>query len=118
MLKIIKTEDGSSSLYHEELNETYHSTRGALAESQHIYINAGLKYLLSKGEKKIHLFEMGFGTGLNAILTYKEWLQHPGVDIAYTAIEKFPLDQATVSQLVFEGINDTPEIYEAFTLMH
>ena len=118
MLKIIKTEDGSSSVYHEELNETYHSTRGALAESQHIYINAGLKYLLENGEKHIRIFEMGFGTGLNAILTYKEWLKYPEVIINYTAIEKYPLDELTVSQLVFEGISDNREIYEAFTLMH
>ena len=64
--KIVKTADGSSTLFIEEMNETYHSTNGALQESIHIFINEGLKKVDSN---QIKVLEIGFGTGLNAITT-------------------------------------------------
>ena len=68
--EILKTTDGSNTIYIPELDETYHSHHGALAESKHIFIETGLKHI---DKKIINVFEVGFGTGLNAMLTC--WLQ-------------------------------------------
>lgn len=65
--EVISTEDGSTSLKLRDADEQYHSLHGALNESLHIYINSGLHYLAKNRE--IRIFEAGFGTGLNAILT-------------------------------------------------
>ena len=86
-LKVIKTEDGSSSIYNALLDETYHSTHGALQESNHVFINHGLHLL--KSENKA-ILEVGFGTGLNAALTYLQSLKSD-ITINYTALEPYPL---------------------------
>ena len=67
--EIIITEDGSTTLYIPELNEHYHSIHGAIQESTHIFIKAGIEYY---GQKDIRILEAGFGTGLNAFLTLLE----------------------------------------------
>ncbi|RUA10275.1 MAG: SAM-dependent methyltransferase, partial [Flavobacteriia bacterium] len=67
--KIFITDDGSSSIKIPELNENYHSTHGAIQESTHIYINNGLKFI---NKKIINIFEIGYGTGLNALLSFLE----------------------------------------------
>ena len=64
--EIITTEDGSTTLHVPELNEHYHSVHGAIQESRHIFIQAGIEYY---GQNSIHILEAGFGTGLNAFLT-------------------------------------------------
>lgn len=67
MQRIIeKTEDGSATLFVPELNEHYHSVKGARTESQHIFIDMGLK---ASATARPHILEIGFGTGLNALLT-------------------------------------------------
>jgi tRNA U34 5-methylaminomethyl-2-thiouridine-forming methyltransferase MnmC len=68
-IQIKRTADGSNTLYLPELNETYHSLHGALSESQHVYIANGLHVLLNKGFKDLYIFELGFGTAMNALLT-------------------------------------------------
>lgn len=118
MLEIITTADGSSSLYHPDLNETYHSRNGALAESMHVYIDAGFSYLLQRGEKAVNIFEMGFGTGLNAALTFKQWMQNNDVVVNYTTIEKYPVPIEMALQLQYGGITDEQEISKAFVEMH
>ena len=67
----ITTEDGTSTLYIEELKELYHSRNGALTETEFVYINKGLKYW-SKASSvtKCRVLEIGYGTGLVAFLTY------------------------------------------------
>ena len=65
-LEIITTEDGSSSIINKNLNECYHSTSGAINESKHIFIENGL---LACKKKILNTLEVGFGTGLNALLT-------------------------------------------------
>lgn len=117
-IKVITTSDGSSSLYLPQMDETYHSTHGALAESQHVYINTGLKYLIARGEKEINLFELGLGTGLNAILTYLYSNNHSDIKINYTTIEKYPIAAAIVSQLNFEGITDNENVADIFKQLH
>ncbi|MBN1119176.1 MAG: tRNA (5-methylaminomethyl-2-thiouridine)(34)-methyltransferase MnmD [Bacteroidales bacterium] len=93
-IELIKTEDGSSSLAIPEWNEQYHSTHGAVQESMHVFIEAGLKQMKPKTEIKI--FEMGLGTGLNCILTY---LQTKKLKIFYNSIERYPLSEELFSKL-------------------
>jgi tRNA U34 5-methylaminomethyl-2-thiouridine-forming methyltransferase MnmC len=87
-VKPIQTEDGSHSLFVPELNEHYHSTKGAIQESRHVFIEAGLKYL---NQNKIRILEIGFGTGLNAFLTLI-YSQENKFEVNYTGLEKYPLD--------------------------
>ena len=68
-LKIINTSDGSHSIYNDVIHETYHSVHGSINESNHVYINSGLKYFLGQEKKKkVSVLEIGFGTGLNFLL--------------------------------------------------
>ncbi|MCA1757740.1 MAG: tRNA (5-methylaminomethyl-2-thiouridine)(34)-methyltransferase MnmD, partial [Bacteroidales bacterium] len=73
----------------------YHSTNGAIGESRHIFINGGL---LTLQPKEIDIMEVGFGTGLNALLTAIE-SEERGLKIRYTAIEKYPLPASVTNRL-------------------
>jgi tRNA U34 5-methylaminomethyl-2-thiouridine-forming methyltransferase MnmC len=99
VLKIITTSDGSHSLLNEDLNETYHSVHGAIQESVHVFIKSGLAYVFEKKPSlPISIFEVGFGTGLNALLTF-QYVQHNGKVVNYTAIEQSPLENEIWSRL-------------------
>ncbi|MDQ3392938.1 MAG: tRNA (5-methylaminomethyl-2-thiouridine)(34)-methyltransferase MnmD [Bacteroidota bacterium] len=106
-IKLIETEDGSHSIYLPELKETYHSFHGAIAESVYIYITQGFKRLLDKGKvaqvKKINILEVGFGTGLNILLTIEEaYNKHLSVEI--TTLEPYPLPSAIIQKLNYPKI--------------
>lgn len=92
---IEKTEDGSATLFVPELNEHYHSTKGAHTESQHIFIDMGLKASAAISPR---ILEIGFGTGLNAWLTLKE-AEKSDRNVHYTGLELYPLEWQTVEQL-------------------
>ena len=96
MFKLILTEDGSTSIENTLLNETYHSVHGAIQESSHVFIQCGLQPLI-KENITLRIFEMGFGTGLNAFLTLKEIPS--SVKIEYVSIEKYPLDEEQMKAL-------------------
>lgn len=81
------TEDGSHTLFVASIDESYHSTHGAVQESRHIFIEAGLKKC---NKSEIKVLEIGFGTGLNAFLTMLE-AEKNGKIIDYTSLEKFPV---------------------------
>lgn len=89
--KIITTADGSHTIVLPELDVMYHSRHGAIQESMHVFIEAGLRHLINQAAvQPVNLFEMGFGTGLNAFLTAIEaGKQHK--EIHYTAVEPHPL---------------------------
>jgi len=89
------TEDGSHTLFIPSLDETYHSSHGAIQESMHVFIAAGLKYIKNK---EIKVLEVGFGTGLNAFLTLLE-ANKSETSINYTSLEAFPLEMSLVKQL-------------------
>lgn len=90
-IKIIITGDGSHSLLNEALDETYHSRHGAVQESLHVFIEQGFNYLLSKKKpESISILEVGFGTGLNALLTLSEALKNE-LPVVYTSLETYPL---------------------------
>ena len=99
-VKIITTEDGSHSLYHEELQETYHSSHGAFRESIHVFMLYGLDSWLARNPNKfpIRVFEVGFGTGLNAWLALI-WAVQNQVPVLYHSIEPFPLKATIYNQL-------------------
>ena len=102
-----KTADGSFTLYLPELNETYHSIHGAKQESYHVFVKEGLLYLLAQGQREsyeLNVFEVGFGTGLNALL-FAEEASNLNQAIQYTGIEKFPLKEELLSQLQASTIN-------------
>ncbi len=104
MLKIITTADGSHSLFNEELNETYHSVHGAIQESVHVFIKSGLQYVLERSSPlPISIFEVGFGTGLNALLTLQYLQGHPKA-VNYTAIEHSPLGEEIWSRLNYASL--------------
>lgn len=110
--EIIITEDESHTLYNSAICEHYHSVHGAIQESSHIYIDAGLKSIT---KKEIHILEIGFGTGLNALLTMIE-AEKSGLKIHYTAIEKFPLQDHIINKLNYCELLKTDK--QKFLMMH
>lgn len=98
MLKIISTSDGSSTIYVPELDEHYHSTYGAIKESLHVFINEGYR---SVSTNPLAIFEMGFGTGLNALLTLYESIRD-GRQVDYVSVEKYPLGRDIYNKLNYE----------------
>jgi len=105
------TGDGSHTLYVQALDEHYHSRFGALTESKHIFIDAGLASLNSK---KISILEVGFGTGLNALLTAMHAM-HNQMTILYVTLEKYPVDHSLLSRLNYSTMTGTGggELFEA-----
>lgn len=96
------TEDGSPTLYNAEIGEHYHSRHGAVQESQHIFIEAGLKYRLAllPQTSPLRILEVGFGTGLNALMTLM-LAQREGLEIRYTSLEAYPISTGLASELHF-----------------
>ncbi|WP_316736455.1 tRNA (5-methylaminomethyl-2-thiouridine)(34)-methyltransferase MnmD [Pedobacter aquatilis] len=93
---ITQTADGSNTLYNETIGEHYHSKHGALQESKHVFIEAGLKFA-SAGKSEISIFEVGFGTGLNFILSFEYCLKN-NIKLNYTSLEAFPLTLEVINQ--------------------
>jgi tRNA U34 5-methylaminomethyl-2-thiouridine-forming methyltransferase MnmC len=94
--ELVKTSDGSFTLFIPEVEETYHSTHGAVQESMHVFIENGLK---SHDKEVIRVLEVGLGTGLNAALT----LQHATQKISYCALEPYPLSKEILEELSTSG---------------
>jgi tRNA U34 5-methylaminomethyl-2-thiouridine-forming methyltransferase MnmC len=99
-LTLVITKDGSHTLFVPALNDHYHSTYGAIQESKHVFINEGLKCC---PKKNITVFEIGFGTGLNALLTAMESISQ-NIKITYHTIENNPLGIKTICQLNYPDI--------------
>ena len=94
-LELVNTYDGSNSLKNLIINDSYHSKYGAINESKHIFINNGLKRI---SKKKIRVLEIGFGTGLNALLT-QLYCDKKKQNIIYHTIDNLPLKKDTYSSL-------------------
>lgn len=92
---MVITADGSPTLYIPELKEHYHSVNGAVAESMHVFIRNGLDFM-KPSRKCLSILEVGMGTGLNVCLTFHH---RAGLEISYTALEPFPLNEAVLKQL-------------------
>lgn len=119
VVKLIQTEDGSSSLFLPELNETYHSFHGALGESQHVFIRMGLEHWRRNHPeaKSLRIFEVGFGTGLNALLAL-EFAEAHGLKVQYTSLEPFPISQETANQLNYGSLVAEGKFEQAFLSLH
>lgn len=106
------TGDGSKTIFLPELNETYHSSNGAVQESYHIFIQNGIELVEKKGT--IRILEVGFGTGLNALLS-ASWAEKNNQPIHYTGIESKPLPPELCFQLDYPPYigQNTEKIYEA-----
>ncbi|TND09384.1 MAG: hypothetical protein FD123_1346 [Bacteroidetes bacterium] len=115
--KLVATGDGSHSIYLPAFDEHYHSTHGALRESLHVFIKHGYEELIYKVSARLRILEMGFGTGLNALLTW-ERNRHVAVSVDYTSLEAFPVDASTAAQLNYPGELKSPDGEEIFMKMH
>lgn len=92
----IQTKDGSYTVKHSTINELYHSIHGAKQESLHVFIQNGIA--LQKNKNALAVFEMGLGTGLNALLTHK-YAKENNKKITYYCIEAFPIAVDDAMQL-------------------
>lgn len=104
MERLITTEDGSHSLYSNQFNQQYHSLQGALNEAIHIYIELGLRPVIESGASEVSVFEMGLGTGLNALLAWK-LADELKARVTYTSIEAFPISLEEASFLNYEDLS-------------
>lgn len=108
--EIIQTKDGSTSILLPDWNETYHSKFGAIQEAKHVFIKNGLS--LFSGES-VSILEIGFGTGLNAFITYLE-AKNSGQTINYTGVEAYPVSEEDALKMNYVselGANSSEEIF-------
>jgi len=98
----VKTKDGSHTLFNERAGEHYHSVFGAIQESEHIFIRAGLEAVQPLPEI-LNVLEIGFGTGLNALLTLK-WAEEHRKPVHYLGIEAFPLELRALKDLNYPAL--------------
>src|ERR1700743_347069 len=98
MLEIVKTEDGSNTIFNSEVGENYHSRHGALQESRHVFVESGLKHFLSANKNNhVSILEVGFGTGLNFLLS-ADYCTAENIQLDYTGIEAYPLTTEMIRQ--------------------
>lgn len=120
MISIYQTKDGSKTLLNTLLNETYHSRNGAIEESLHVFLKFGLQGFVEANPTITHiaLLEVGFGTGLNALLTLQKCLDNPQISIYYETIETYPLPYSWIKELEYlEQIKDV-RLEPYFEQMH
>lgn len=108
--RLIETSDGSHSIYLPWLRETYHSSHGAITESRHVFIKAGLDYYNDLyNPDQIKIFEVGFGTGLNALLSF-QWSNTKNKKISYSSIEQYPLPEEISDKLNYGKLLNGEEV--------
>ncbi len=113
-VRLVVTADGSHTVINEALGKSYHSVYGAYQESQRVYIEIGLLEAFAKfPDEDLYIFEMGFGTGLNAVLTARE-AERQQRHVFYTAVETQPLALDDARQLNYDQFLGT----SCLTKMH
>lgn len=116
--KIVRTADGSTTIFLPEWDEHYHSKHGALQEAYHVFIKMGLETVRAqKPTDTIHIMEIGFGTGLNAFITLMEAMMG-GFMIDYTGIEAYPVSPEEVKALNYPASFEEARGEEYFRLLH
>jgi tRNA U34 5-methylaminomethyl-2-thiouridine-forming methyltransferase MnmC len=116
MNELILTSDGSHSIFSDRYGVSYHSRYGAVQETQHVFIESALQFRAVE-LSELAVLEIGFGTGLNAFMTYLEALKQ-SLHISYTTIEAFPLNMDVVRQLNYAHVLDVPEEASVLHQMH
>jgi len=114
--EIFETQDGSHSILSQQYGVSYHSKYGAIQESRHVFIQMGL-YFKALQQKDIAILELGFGTGLNALLTYLEAAAHPW-NIVYETIEAYPITLAQAAQLNYPTLLNQEKLQTVFAALH
>ncbi|MCC7502027.1 MAG: tRNA (5-methylaminomethyl-2-thiouridine)(34)-methyltransferase MnmD [Flavobacteriales bacterium] len=104
-LSVLRTRDGSCTVYDHKLDERYHSVHGAVQESFHVFIRMGLE---ATAAIPLRVLEVGLGTGLNMLLTWVE-ADLTGRNVAYTALEPFPLSLALLVEMDHTAALELPE---------
>lgn len=116
MNEIFETADGSKSLMSDNFGVSYHSKHGAIQETNHVFIQAALVER-AKTLEEINLLDIGFGTGLNAIMAY-QWATN-NKKVKYTGIEAYPIDLETAMNMAYpKALNDEENLLSPFTKMH
>lgn len=115
--EIINTGDGSHTIHLPEWNEQYHSRHGAIQEAQHVFIKMGLKKFLEKQPEKISILEIGFGTGLNALVTWN-YLRNQVLKINYTGVEAYPVVPEEAEKLNFAKELNTEGALRFYRKLH
>jgi len=116
-VQLIMTGDGSHSLKNEKLNETYHSTHGAIQESMHVFVKKGLEYWTTYFKEAPVVLEIGFGTGLNALLTL-EFAESHAQPVCYETLETYPLCLQLAEKLNFASQMQRPDLAPFFKKLH
>jgi tRNA U34 5-methylaminomethyl-2-thiouridine-forming methyltransferase MnmC len=117
-IELIETRDGSHSLFVPEINETYHSTHGALSESEYVFIQHGLEHYISTNSvSEINILEIGFGTGLNTLLTCLAG-EKGNTRINYYSLETNPLEPTITGELNYHELVDAVNAAVVFENLH
>ncbi|CAD0004180.1 tRNA (5-methylaminomethyl-2-thiouridine)(34)-methyltransferase MnmD [Flavobacterium salmonis] len=112
--EIIKTLDGSTTIHLKEWDECYHSKHGAIQEAKHVFIKNGLSLF---EDKPVNILEIGFGTGLNAFITFLEANQKNQI-IDYTGVEAYPVNADEVLSMNYVSELEANQFEEIFKKMH
>ncbi|WP_109298886.1 tRNA (5-methylaminomethyl-2-thiouridine)(34)-methyltransferase MnmD [Aquimarina sp. AU474] len=116
--EIITTADGSTTIHLPALNEQYHSKHGAINEAKHVFIKEGLHTILDTDDFEIlHILEIGFGTGLNALITYLEG-EKRNQNICYVGVEAYPVVFDEVKLMNYPVILNASNKEIVFDKMH
>ncbi|MGI6341588.1 MAG: tRNA (5-methylaminomethyl-2-thiouridine)(34)-methyltransferase MnmD [Bacteroidales bacterium] len=99
MIEIVATLDGSVTLYNNEVNQHYHSINGAVSESMLVFIEYGFDFC-AKNSKAINILEIGYGTGLNILLTLNRIRHSSDITVKYDAVEAFPMQNSIISSVL------------------
>jgi tRNA U34 5-methylaminomethyl-2-thiouridine-forming methyltransferase MnmC len=107
------SDDGSHTIYNPAIDEHYHSKFGAITESVHIFIQNGMNM---SNKNPLHILEIGFGTGLNAFLSYNEAIKR-NIEVHYCGIELYPLEMNTINDLNYPKVIN-PNLQNDFNSIH
>lgn len=114
--QLINTLDGSKTLLINGLEETYHSKHGALQEAKHVFIKNGLNLIK---DYEINILELGFGTGLNVLVTFDEYLRNDkNHKINYFGVEKYPVFYQEVLELSYSELFPSKKLKDLSTEIH
>ncbi|WP_396597998.1 tRNA (5-methylaminomethyl-2-thiouridine)(34)-methyltransferase MnmD [Dokdonia sp. R86516] len=117
--EIITTGDGSKTIHIAEWDEQYHSKHGAIQEARHVFLMTGVEHYVTqhRDQKEIAILEMGFGTGLNALLTYFEAQKHQ-VSFNYVGAEAYPVTSEEASAMDYASQLEEEDATEVYNEMH
>jgi tRNA U34 5-methylaminomethyl-2-thiouridine-forming methyltransferase MnmC len=109
--EIRTTRDGSVTIHLPDWNEQYHSMHGAINEARHVFMQMGLDFFVASelhDNQPIVILEIGFGTGLNALLT-RLYAETNELNINYTGVEAYPVADSEIAQLNYPKLLHTSE---------